>query len=111
MKYIVITSKLHDGFVMYHSLAEGVIPQASQDNLRAVGRWLKINGEAIYGAGPTPFGSELGAPDATKLTKDGKPVFVAGCLAQEVEAEPERRSRDGKFAGQGARTDCFRAGA
>ncbi len=41
--------------------AEGVIPQPSQDNLRAVGRWLKVNGEAIYGAGPTPFGEELGA--------------------------------------------------
>ena len=38
----------------------GVIPQPSQDTLRGVGRWLKINGEAIYGAGRTPFGEELG---------------------------------------------------
>ena len=57
--------------------SEGVIPQASQDNLRAVGRWLKVNGEAIYGAGPTPFGVELGAPDATKKDKTGKPEFLA----------------------------------
>jgi alpha-L-fucosidase len=57
--------------------SEGVIPQASQDNLRAVGRWLKVNGEAIYGAGPTPFGDELGVPDAAKKDKDGKPAFVA----------------------------------
>jgi alpha-L-fucosidase len=41
---------------------EGVIPQPSQDILRRVGDWLKINGEAIYGAGRTPFGSEFGSP-------------------------------------------------
>jgi alpha-L-fucosidase len=26
-----------------------------------MGRWLKVNGEAIYGARSTPFGAELGA--------------------------------------------------
>jgi alpha-L-fucosidase len=57
--------------------AEGIIPQPSQDNLRAMGRWLKVNGEAIYGAGPTPFGAELGAEDNSKKDKDGKPIFIA----------------------------------
>ena len=57
--------------------SEGVIPQASQDNLRAVGRWLKVNGESIYGAGPTPFGDELGKPDNTRQDKQGRPVFAA----------------------------------
>jgi len=52
--------------------SEGIIPQASQDNLRAVGRWLKVNGEAIYGAGPTPFGAELGSPDPDPAHKDKK---------------------------------------
>ena len=53
---------------------EGVVPQPSQDMLRAVGRWLKINGEAIYGAGRSPFGDEFGT-----TTKDaaGKSVFTA----------------------------------
>lgn len=41
---------------------EGVIPQPSQEVLRAVGQWLKLNGEAIYGAGRTPFGAEFGKP-------------------------------------------------
>ena len=45
-------------------MADGIIPQASQDILRTVGRWLKMNGEAVYGAGPTPFGGELGEPSA-----------------------------------------------
>ena len=47
---------------------EGVIPQPSQDTLRAVGRWLKVNGEAIYGAGRTPFGEEFGALDKPRRT-------------------------------------------
>ena len=45
-------------------MADGVIPQPSQDVLRTVGRWLQVNGDAVYGAGPTPFGEELGEPSA-----------------------------------------------
>lgn len=40
---------------------DGVIPQESVETLQAVGRWMKVNGESIYGAGRTPFGSEFGA--------------------------------------------------
>lgn len=35
--------------------AEGIIPQPSVERLLAMGQWLRRNGEAIYGAGPTPF--------------------------------------------------------
>ncbi len=35
--------------------AEGVIPEASQEILRTMGRWLKTNGESIYGASASPF--------------------------------------------------------
>ena len=34
--------------------AEGVIPQPSVDILRTVGRWMRVNGEAIYGTIPIP---------------------------------------------------------
>ena len=37
-----------------------MIPEASQDILRTAGRWLKVNGEAVYGAGTSPFGEEYG---------------------------------------------------
>src|SRR5262249_56309269 len=45
-------------------MADGTIPQASQDILRPAGRWLQVNGDAVYGAGVTPFGEELGEPSA-----------------------------------------------
>ena len=57
---------------------DGFIPQPSQDILRQVGAWLKVNGEAIYGAGRTPFGEELGSFDPVRKDKRGRPVFNAG---------------------------------
>jgi len=40
--------------------SEGLIPQPSLDRLATVGRWMKVNGEAIYGASPSCFGVEYG---------------------------------------------------
>ncbi|MCX7049197.1 MAG: alpha-L-fucosidase, partial [Candidatus Sumerlaeota bacterium] len=67
--------------------AEGMIPKPSQDNLRAVGKWLKINGEAIYGAGPTPFSEEVGAAGAAQRNRragKAQPVAKTGwrCTTQ-----------------------------
>jgi alpha-L-fucosidase len=56
---------------------DGLIPLPSQEILRRVGDWLKINGEAIYGAGRTPFGEEFGSYDATARDKRGRRVFHA----------------------------------
>ena len=44
------------------------MPQPSLDRLAEVGKWMKVNGEAIYGTKATPFGDELGT--AVKA-KDG----------------------------------------
>src|SRR6476661_8717627 len=75
-KLVDIASKGGNYLLNVGPTSEGVIPQTSQDNLRAVGRWLKVNGEAIYGAGPTPFGDELGTPDNTRQDKNGRPAFI-----------------------------------
>ena len=48
--------------------SEGLIPQPSVDRLGEVGKWMRVNSEAIYGTTATPFGTEFG--DAVK-TKDG----------------------------------------
>ena len=74
-KLVDIVSKGGNYLLNVGPTSEGVIPQQSQDNLREVGRWLKINGEAIYGAGPTPFGEELGASDPVAKDSKGNPVF------------------------------------
>ncbi len=39
--------------------AEGVIPQPSVERLLEVGRWMKVNNQAIYGAAPSPFPYEF----------------------------------------------------
>ncbi|MFZ4399042.1 MAG: alpha-L-fucosidase [Bacteroidales bacterium] len=37
--------------------AEGLFPQASIDKLAEIGKWMKINGESIYGTKASPFSS------------------------------------------------------
>ena len=56
--------------------SEGLIPQPSIDRLAEVGRWMRVNGEAIYGTGPTMFGAEAGKSSATEKDKQGKPKFI-----------------------------------
>ena len=78
-KLVDIVSKGGNYLLNVGPTAEGLVPQPSQDNLRAVGRWLKVNGESIYGAGPTPFGPEFGSPnpDTTKKDSRGNKLFDA----------------------------------
>lgn len=76
-KLVDIVSKGGNYLLNVGPTAEGIVPQPSQDNLRAVGQWLKLNGEAIYGAGRSPFGEEFGDYAATQKGADGKPLFLA----------------------------------
>ena len=56
--------------------SNGVVPEAEAERLRAMGAWLAMNGEAIYGTKPTLFGPEAGALSATEKDKKGDPKFV-----------------------------------
>ena len=93
----------------------GVIPPVSQACLRRVGDCLKINGEAIYGAGPTPFGPEFGAyvpggiPDKEgkkpfAITKDWRCTTKPGKLFIHLFKWPE-----GSFALDGVKEKITRA--
>jgi alpha-L-fucosidase len=39
--------------------ADGLIPQPEVERLQTVGAWLRVNGEAIYGAKPSPYPYEF----------------------------------------------------
>jgi alpha-L-fucosidase len=77
-KLVDIVSKGGNYLLNVGPTAEGVIPQASADLLRTVGGWLKVNGDAVYGAGVSPFGEEFGEYSA-KGMKDvrGQKLFLA----------------------------------
>ncbi|MCX6566078.1 MAG: alpha-L-fucosidase [Candidatus Aminicenantes bacterium] len=51
--------------------AEGVFPGPSLDRLAAIGRWMKVNGESIYGTTAGPFVA-LSWGRATQKSIDGK---------------------------------------
>lgn len=61
---------------------DGVVPAASVGRLRAMGDWLRVNGEAVHGAGRTAFGyafagaprpGSAGVDEIGQETKDAKP--------------------------------------
>ena len=54
-KLVDIVSKGGNYLLNVGPTAEGVIPQPSACRLLAVGEWLKINGEAVYGTSPGPL--------------------------------------------------------
>ena len=55
--------------------SHGIVPAVEVDRLHAMGAWLKVNGEAIYGTEPTLFGGEAGSFSATEKDRRGNPKF------------------------------------
>ncbi|MBC8065134.1 MAG: alpha-L-fucosidase, partial [Chlorobia bacterium] len=53
--------------------AEGLIPAASVQRLAEVGRWMKANGESIYGAQASPFPRQL---PWGRVTRKGNTLYL-----------------------------------
>ena len=76
-KLVDIVSKGGNYLLNVGPMADGVIPPASQDILRAAGKWLKVNGEAVYGAGATPWGDEFAEPSGRGAKNvRGEPLYL-----------------------------------
>ena len=75
-KLVDIVSKGGNYLLNVGPTAEGIIPEGSVNNLVAAGRWLKVNGEAIYGAGRSPFGAEFGDEAKNAKTRNGRAIFL-----------------------------------
>jgi len=56
--------------------AKGNVPPGEVERLQQVGKWIAVNGEAIYGTKPTLFGAEAGSFSPTEKDSEGKPKFV-----------------------------------
>jgi len=72
-----ITSKGGNYLLNVGPTSLGVIPEQCKDNLLTVGNWLHINGDAIYGASPSPFGEEFGDFSTKLKDRNGRPIYLS----------------------------------
>lgn len=56
--------------------AEGLIPQASVDRLQAMGSWMEVNGESIYGTNASPFKSLSWGRCTRKPLENGTRLYL-----------------------------------
>jgi len=68
-----LTSKGVNYLLNVGPTSEGLIPQPSIDLLLAIGQWMDVNSEAIYGTSPTPWPYEF---DWGRVTVRGNRMYL-----------------------------------
>jgi alpha-L-fucosidase len=71
-KLIDVASKGGNYLLNVGPTAEGVIPEPSVERMRAIGGWLRANGETVYGTRPGP----LQGFDGIRTTQRGSNVYL-----------------------------------
>lgn len=71
-KLVDIVSKNGNYLLNVGPTAEGVIPQESIDRLLAMGEWLKVNGESIYGCSAGP----IQGMENIRTTQKGNVIYM-----------------------------------
>jgi alpha-L-fucosidase len=56
--------------------SEGEIPQPSVERLDEIGKWMKVNGDSIYGTTASPFKELSWGRCTTKLSVDGATLYL-----------------------------------
>ena len=56
--------------------AEGLIPEPSVERLKAIGKWMKVNGESIYGTSASPFFKLTWGRCTQRVEEDGTTLYL-----------------------------------
>jgi alpha-L-fucosidase len=114
-KLVDIASKGGNFLLNIGPKGDGSIPQESIERMEEIGRWMKVNSEAIYGTSATAFGAELGKPVKSK-TGDGKETLVSSANDWRCTTKPGRIylhlfkwPADGKFEVPGLQSKVTKA--